>query len=516
MYATELLLSLLKLDPSWSISEIEIDEPSNRLDITLCYGGQKKRFFWQKSRTVPLDQYITVRHLPIWGMRTFLHVPPPDKVDANMNWMSAYSGFTHKMDKFIADALDTCRSNQGAAELTGLTTAEIRENSERLGIVTSKTDIAFPEEVAVEPVEHLTERSFDLPYEDSALIPPQTHPGWQQLIDGKVELISRAIGLQMLLQRVRQAIANNPTETERLANINLVRQYFIKNHGLHEQDIKLLFGSVSPAREPEFPVADTGIANENDPQWRSIIDASASFETDNVGLQMMLEQIRRSVVANPSESNYLVGAKILRQFFLKHQKQLGTEMAQIGFADTDTTPAQDSTVSETVMRVPAETHQIWRRIINGELTVRTNIMSLQMMLGQLRQSVTRNPSEQSWMAGVRILRRFFLKHQSRLSDELQQLSAAAGNAANVPDSAVTSLSARIPRESSLVWEKLINGNLQIHTDAVALKMMLERVRISIYNNPSDATKRAGVKILRQYFIKHQQAHRAELNQLMAA
>ncbi|MDZ7736473.1 MAG: hypothetical protein U5P41_10490 [Gammaproteobacteria bacterium] len=54
------------------------------------------------------------------------------------------------------------------------------------------------------------------------------------------------------------------------------------------------------------------------------------------------------------------------------------------------------------------------------------------------------------------------------------------------------------------------------TDAVGLKMMLERIRLSIENNPSEASRLAGAKILRQYFIKHQSKHRAELEQLRAA
>jgi hypothetical protein len=74
----------------------------------------------------------------------------------------------------------------------------------------------------------------------------------------------------------------------------------------------------------------------------------------------------------------------------------------------------------------------------------------------------------------------------------------------------------IPDINHPSWQRLINGEVEIVTDAVGLKMMLERIRLSIENNPSQASRLAGAKILRQYFIKHQNKHRAELAQLRAA
>ena len=63
---------------------------------------------------------------------------------------------------------------------------------------------------------------------------------------------------------------------------------------------------------------------------------------------------------------------------------------------------------------------------------------------------------------------------------------------------------------------MIDGELQIQTDIVALKMMLQSIRLSVENNPGEAARAAAAKILRQYFVKHQSKHRTEIEQLIAA
>ena len=74
-------------------------------------------------------------------------------------------------------------------------------------------------------------------------IPFETHPNWQRLINGNLQLSSTAVGLRMLLQRIRKEISSNPTETTTLAGIRLLRQYFIKNQSAHREDIDILNGN---------------------------------------------------------------------------------------------------------------------------------------------------------------------------------------------------------------------------------------------------------------------------------
>lgn len=137
-----------------------------------------------------------------------------------------------------------------------------------------------------------------------------------------------------------------------------------------------------------------------------------------------------------------------------------------------------------------------------------------MMLERIRISIQHNPSDSTRSAGIKILRQFFLKHRHMHAAELSQISGLpqqhferqAQDIANIV----------VPPENDPAWLRLIEGALQLKTEVVGLKMMIERVRILHQSNPSEASRLAGTKLLRQYFLKHQRKHRAELAQMKAA
>lgn len=523
MYADKLILQILDLEEPWRVGGIDVDAPSNRLDIKLDFGLEKKGFLGFGKKTIPY-QYVTLRHLPMFGMRTFLQVPALDAMDTGKNWASKFADATEDFEQFTIKVLENCRSVQAAARITGLPVAEVRAISERSGAEAGTQEEVSSLQTAVsdatvirQPVSEAQVYD-DLQYEAESIV-KETHPNWQKLLDGDIQSLSDSVALKMLLERVRRSIANDPGETMRFAGIRLLRQYFIRHKKVHEADINTFFSgasAASPAQKitPKRAAAAGAVnaSGDHHPRWKELIDGGIGLRTDNVGLQMMLEQVRRSVERNPSEAAYQAGIKILERFFSKHRERLQDEMLQLGAEHERPAPAADN-ISRA--NVPAETDNIWHKVIDGAVGLRTGVIGLQMMLEQMRQSVVRNPSENSRLAAVRILRQFFVKHQAQLVDELRQLSEGGGAAVGVEASGAKPSRPSVPDESAAVWQHVINGDFQIDTDALALKMMLERIRISIQNNPSEGTRMAGIKILRQYFIKHREVHRTELGQLMA-
>ncbi|HEY5703584.1 MAG TPA: hypothetical protein VIV20_08935 [Gammaproteobacteria bacterium] len=516
----ELCKEILGLDDSWSVSSIEIDEPSRRLDITIRYGAPKKKSLFRRSDDDDAPQStITYRHLPIAGYRTYLHVPKPETTESNKVWAPAGSQYTKEMEAYIVKALNSCRSVSIAAKLIGISPAEAREISERTGAgedyeaAPAPISAATPlPEAAAEPVPAAAggPRSFDLETSD---LPRETHPNWQRLISGEIPVQSNVVALQMLLQRVRQQIDTDPTETTRLSAARLLRQYFIKNQNQHPTEIAVLKGE---EMVPEATMATTEFAAgvvppESDACWQKILDGDLKIDTREVGLQMMLERVRLSVERNPSKATRIAGIRILRQFFNKHQNRLQHELRQLGVAPQAVAAAPAA--KPVGLAVPAEDHPTWSKLITGHVSLDTSTVALQMMLERVRLSVERNPSEASKLAGIRILRQFFLKHQNRLSNEIAQLNGTA-----VLQQAPTAGTGDVgvPAESDRVWQTLIDGQLAMTTDNVALQMMLERVRLSVERNPSAANITAGIKLLRQFFMKHRARLQAELRQLGGA
>ncbi len=513
MSDTEILSQVLNLGEEWHVQSAEVDQPSNRIDINIGFGpAKKKTFFGRKSNSeVPT---IALRHLPIFGMRTFLHVPAPGAVDSEKVWNPAGSKLTNEMEEFLIEILNNSKSNQATAKISGITSAEVREISERTGAgADNLADALYNVASAASSgsISDYTEtKSFELI--EHSDIPAETHDNWQRVISGDIPIQSNVVGLQMLLQRIRQDIANNPSEISRIKSAKLLRQYFVKNQKQHKLDLALISGNTDQIMTQDAPVsystAQEGFPADNHIIWQKIINGDLQIQTSNVALQMMLERVRQSVERNPSESSRQAGTKILRQFFIKHKDRLVSEAQQMGI-----NMGAPVNVDATNVSIPTENASCWQDLINGSLKIQTNAVGLQMMMERVRQSVEKNNSEANRSAGIKILRQYFIKHQASAQNEILQLNGISGT---IPTTVASSSHATIPPETHPSWQRLINGDLVLETDIVALKMMLQSVRISIEKNPTEASRQAGAKILRQYFIKHQSKHITELNQLIAA
>jgi len=507
MQDTEILSQILNLGDGWHVQSAEVDQPSNRIDIIIGFGPAKKKSLFGRSTVENDAKSVTLRHLPIFGMRAFLHVPEKGSVDSDKLWNPAGSKLTYEMEEFLVEILNNSKSNQATSRISGVSSAEVREVSERTGAGADNVADALSNVASAvtsnDAINDYTEtKSFELI--EHSDVPPETHNNWQRVIDGDISIQTQAVGLQMLLQRIRKDIANNPSEIARINSAKLLRHYFVKNQNQHKADIAVISGGMSqaiPRQEIEIThsTAQTDFPADNHVIWQKIINDDLQIQTSNVALQMMMERVRQSVERNPTEASRQAGAKILRQFFLKHKDRLTDEAQQMGIRSS----------SPTDVSIPAENSACWQQLIKGSLKIQTRAVGLQMMIERVRQSVDKNNSEANQIAGIKILHQYFIKHQSSAQSEILQLNG-------MPGVTVTGGNIAIPPESHPNWQRLIDGDLVLDTDIVALKMMLQSIRISIENNPSEASRHAGAKILRQYFIKHQSKHKTELNQLIAA
>jgi phage anti-repressor protein len=512
MSDTDILSQVLNLGDEWHVQSAEVDQPSNRIDITIGFGPAKKKSLFGRNKVNSDAQTVALRHLPIFGMRTFLHVPQKGTVDSDKVWNPAGSKLTNEMEEFLIEILNNSKSNQATSRISGITAAEVREVSERTGagadnLADALSSVASAASSSGSQESDYTEiKSFELI--EHSDVPPETHENWQRIINGDMPIQTNAVGLQMLLQRIRQDIANNPSEIARINSAKLLRQYFVKNQNQHKADIAAISGQAANAL-PQSTDAnlETGLSDfpaDNNAIWQRIINGDLQIQSSNVALQMMMERVRQSVERNPSESSRHAGAKILRQFFIKHKDRLTNEAKQMGIS---------SNVPVVDVSIPTENSSCWQQLIVGSLKIQTNAVGLQMMMERVRQSIEKNNSDANRTAGVKILRQYFIKHQTSAHSEIRQLN---GLSAEVPLAASSSNQVSVPAESHPSWQRLIDGDLVLDTDIVALKMMLQSIRISIENNPTEASRHAGAKILRQYFIKHQNKHKTELNQLIAA
>ncbi len=444
MLDAELLRQILKLQDPWQVVKIDLDAPSNRLDVHLGFQQEKKRGLFRSAGqahkancgcVIPthIEQTTTVRHLNMLDMRTYLHVPTPGTIGCknpdcilSKTWAAAGSRFSRELEQFVADALQYGKSFQAASQIAGVGIQEAREICERMGVVAQ--DITTAENArserdgspSVSPIRQT---------KNSIRIPAEASPSWWRIISGDLQLESQAVALKMLIQRIRISIGDQPTNAKKLAGARVLRQYFLKHGRRHIQELRAIASDATNTKSgtPIGAVAMGAeavdiIPVEGHPNWMKLINGDIPFKTRSVGLKMMLERIRISIQHNPSDSTRSAGIKILRQFFLKHRHMHAAELSQISGLPQQHFERQAQDIANIV--VPPENDPAWLRLIEGALQLKTEVVGLKMMIERVRILHQSNPSEASRLAGTKLLRQYFLKHQRKHRAELAQMKAA--------------------------------------------------------------------------------------------
>lgn len=541
MQDLELCAHILGLEAPWVVDEVKVDRPSKRIDIVIGLGSGRRALFRKTAscprcgRELPAPRdlrRVTLRHLNIGDMRTYLTVPLCDNAGASAKarscvchkrWGKLGSRFSSEMETHVLEALNLLKSPQQVARLLGVAAAEVREIGEHNGAAAVGENIVGRQApqfnqggLEVTIIDQAAMEAPATPPPTAVPVPPETHPVWMRIIQGSAVVTAAPVSFKMLLEQIRLSTTTYPTEASRRAGVRLLRQYFIKYWSRLRGEIESLVaeGGESVAVKP--PAVDTSpVPEEKDNCWQLLVDGKLPLSTDAVALKMLLERVRLSLGSQADPAHRLAGARALRSYFTKYRSRLQKELRQLqanaGTAMNMTPPTPRR------LHVPAETDSCWRHLILGELELRTEIVALTMLLERVRQSLGAAPSEAALLAATRALRQFFVKYAARLRGEVEQLIRAGTGPVPVLSSGGQVVEfVEVPPENHPSWQRLIEGELELKTDALSLKMLLERIRLTIGPDADEVSRLAAARILRQYFIKYRGRHRAELEQLKVA
>ncbi|MEZ5444552.1 MAG: transposase family protein [Gammaproteobacteria bacterium] len=555
MLDTEFCRQILKLPEPWVVEDVRVDKPSNRIDVRIGLPRHKRSLFSRPAtcprchRALPETGagHRVVRHLNIGEMRTYLTVPAtPAEGGANdcgcrRAWSNPGSRFTQEMERQVVEGLHLLGSIDAVAKLFLVNAADVREINGQHRIIDFDKPAPAPTHAVAYAQAHFNDGGLEVAYideedygtapaapppappkENQEAVPPESDPVWQRLIDHSAHASLQSLGLKMLLEQIRLSVTGNASETSRLAAARILRQYFVKHWRRSQTELASLLSETraqpgtQPAQAPARPLIEP--PPETDPGWQYLIEGRIPVHAEAIGLKMLIERLRLTLGSRPSAESRIAGARILREYFVKHRTRHQAELAQVvaaGKAHTQRTAAPAHPQTTAVVEVPPETARCWQLLIDGQLEIQSSAVGLTMLLERIRLTIGRVPSPAARIAAARVLRQYFEKYRSRHEAELKLL--VAEDALYHPDSSGQVVEfVEVPPENHPSWDKLIRGELQIRTEALGLKMLLERVRLSLGSEPTEALRLAAARVLRQYFIKHRSRHRAELEQLKAA
>lgn len=436
---------ILELSDPWQVDSIKIDQPSRRLDIYIGFGVSKKSRFG----LAPLNDFfrgagqrtcshcstplpatgvfatVCLRHLPIAGMRTFLHVPSPGTVRSShpncfcmRKWAASDTEFTEAMRDYVLGVLRTVPNSNTAAQLTGISHREVQQICEASGFTPARPEQAPGCDIGVKTA---AARS-GLPIRDIAIVPDENHPGWTRLISGKLTIEADSIALRMLLQRMHADLEEKTDRESQLAWTRTLRTFFLKNQQLLRREIEQLNDNAVALVAAAEVEQDSMVPDVDERVWQELINGDLSLPEGSVSSKMLLARIRHGITRDPSEANRREGAAALRQYFLKNRQRLVTE---ISFLNGEKTRVQHELPEsgDQDSAVPSIAHPCWQRLIDGDIHLVADTLALKMLLGQIRRSLDKNQSASSMLACTKLLRHYFLKHRNLHQKDLETLKA---------------------------------------------------------------------------------------------
>ncbi len=432
---------LLDLHAPWQVLDVTINLRLKRVDVHLGFGEVIKKGLLgfprvkdifgsagqpicpQCHAVLPKNdefQTVSVRHLPVAGFAMYLHVPPPGTVKSNrsdcicmQSWIATGTQCTVAMRSHVVALAQAVSNSQAVLQLANITADELHEIIES----TKRASTA------------VVNNTNTLPHADSiegSCIPAVDNPHWQYLITGELSIQTNSVPLGMLLQHVRANYKKSPGSEAGIAGAKSLRQFFTRNQRSLKQEIDQLNSNRSSIKI-EAAGNGTSLSGEDNLPiesalvWQLIVNGDQHLKTNMVGLQMLLEQVRKSVQKDSSIANRQAGIRSLHHFFIKHKGRLGQEITQLTDGSTTSVAPATTAIHATGLSLPGERDPVWSRLIRGDIELQSNAVSLQLLLGRVRQKIAIDATEAQRINGAQILRNYFVRNQQRHSDDIRLL-----------------------------------------------------------------------------------------------
>jgi hypothetical protein len=345
----EFLREILEMKAPWQVLNVSVDQRKKQIDIYIGFEGilkktmfgfsVKKGLFGKGGKstcprchtTLPQNDHLEtfkVQHLAIADFTTYLHIPSPDTIKSPQSdcicmysWAVTGTKCTQPMYNFVVDMLQKVSNYKKVAEITGVTDEELQNITEISGVK--------PTAVANDAAGS----SLRVSSAGESGIPHFAHPSWQSLIAGNTSIKTSVFGLSLLLQRARAKYDKNPTLTTCIDEAKVLRQFFLRNKKLLKDEIAQLTNKSQRGKNEPVRVAakNSNIPAESALVWKRIASGEQRLETHLIGLQLLLGRVlRKSQSPDQSAEDREADIRSICHFFIKHEKRLGKEIAQLG------------------------------------------------------------------------------------------------------------------------------------------------------------------------------------------
>lgn len=156
------------------------------------------------------------------------------------------------------------------------------------------------------------------------ILPGLGNPVWQELLTGKMQLNSSSIALNLLISKQKAAFAQAGQPSEKLAIVELIRGYFLKNYRMLKPEL-LLINRACAIREKtryRLPEPDHAI-------WQQILQDDSFIPSNHIAYKLLLARLRAQVRTASGPAARIDAARRIREFIKQNHKSMKQELVYL-------------------------------------------------------------------------------------------------------------------------------------------------------------------------------------------
>jgi hypothetical protein len=187
-----------------------------------------------------------------------------------------------------------------------------------------------------------------------------------------------------------------------------------------------------PAAEPPAGAALVrwAVPDATDTVWQRLVEGSLTIDVKVLGLKLLLTKLRTQWPLIDVADVKVAKLRELHRYFLKSERILGHELAQLGAARAlrpgpaalrPSAPIAAQGLRSDLGPVPEPTDSVWQRLIEGSLAIDVKTLGLRLLLTKLRTQWRSIVDEDVKVAKLRELHRYFMRSERILGYELGQI-----------------------------------------------------------------------------------------------
>ncbi len=156
------------------------------------------------------------------------------------------------------------------------------------------------------------------------VLPGLSNPVWQEVLTGRVQLNSPSVALNLLIARQKTAYGQAQQTNDKLAAIEVIRDYFHKNFRTLKAELLLLNRASAIKEKTRYRLPEV-----EHTVWQQILQDDTFIPSNHIAYKLLLARLRSQVRTAPNPATRLDAARRIRDFIKQNHKSMKQELVYL-------------------------------------------------------------------------------------------------------------------------------------------------------------------------------------------